>query len=117
MPSVTRIERPWIKKTPPAKKDPFYMSRPWKQLRLEVLVDDPLCWYCSQAGLRRVAKIGDHYKPKKLFPELALSRENIKGACEFCHYCKTKFEHGISSRESFEANIDKFLNRLKGLRR
>lgn len=117
MPTVHKVDRPWIPKTPPAKKDPFYMSKPWKMLRLTVLSEDPLCWYCSQAGLTRLAKIGDHHKPKKLFPELALEKANVRPCCDFCHYVKTKFEHGIGSRELFEANIEQFLARLKALRR
>jgi hypothetical protein len=116
MPTVTKIDRPWVKKNPPAKKDPFYMSKPWKQLRLTVLAEDPLCYYCKLCNVTRMAKIGDHFRPKKLFPELALERENIKGCCDYHHYVKALFERGIGSREVFEANIDGFLQRLKTMK-
>jgi 5-methylcytosine-specific restriction endonuclease McrA len=113
MPTITKIERPWIKKNPPAKKDPFYMSRPWKELRLSVLAEDPLCYYCKMSGVTRLGNIADHFRPKKLFPELSLTRENIKGCCDYHHYIKTVFERGLGGREAFEANIEGFLQRLK----
>lgn len=116
MPTVTKIKRPWIYKSPPPKKDGFYMSRPWKQLRLAVMGADPLCFYCKMAGVTRLGNIADHYRPKKLFPELALSQDNVRTCCDYHHYLKTLFERGLGDREAFEANIEGFLERVKTMK-
>jgi 5-methylcytosine-specific restriction enzyme A len=116
MPSVTKIQRPWIRKaeTQAEKKtDKFYVSTLWRKLRAVILANDPLCYYCLLSGHRRLATICDHYRPRKIFPELELSPENIKGSCDNCHNVKRNFERTITTREQFDRLIPLLMDRFK----
>jgi 5-methylcytosine-specific restriction endonuclease McrA len=117
MPSVTKVNRPWIKKSETQsekKTDPFYHSPLWRKLRAVVLAEDPLCYYCLLSGLRRLATIGDHFRPRKIYPELSLDKTNIKGSCDNHHNTKRQFEKGISSREQFERLIPELMAKFTG---
>lgn len=117
MPSVSKIQRPWIRKAESQSEkatDKFYLSTPWRKLRAYVLAEDPLCYYCQHAGLRRLATIGDHFRPRRLFPELELVRENIKGSCDHHHNQKRQWESKIGSREQFDRTIHELLTKFKG---
>jgi 5-methylcytosine-specific restriction endonuclease McrA len=120
MPTVEKIKRPWMPDTykETRKQDPFYASTSWRKLRAAVMIDEPLCWYCQQAGRAhpRMSKIGDHFRSKKLFPELALTRSNIRGCCDYHHYVKGIWERGLANSAAFETGIQSFLLRLKQLR-
>jgi 5-methylcytosine-specific restriction protein A len=61
--------------------DPFYLSPEWRKVRRRVLRRDPMCIECHEALSCRV----DHIKPKRMFPELALDEDNLRGMCEPCH--------------------------------
>jgi 5-methylcytosine-specific restriction endonuclease McrA len=116
MPSVTKVQRPWIKKAisqSEKKTDVFYHSLVWRKLRAFVLNEDPLCYYCQFSGTKRLATIGDHFRPRKLFPELQLIHSNIKGSCDYHHNVKRQWESKIGSKEQFERDIQAFLNKLK----
>jgi 5-methylcytosine-specific restriction endonuclease McrA len=114
MPTVNKIQRPWLSPPKEEAHDSFYNSRQWRKLRALVLTEDPLCYYCRLIGKVVLATIGDHYKPKKLFPDLALDRENIKGCCDYHHQVKRNWEKGISTRDQFELFICSFIEKLKG---
>jgi 5-methylcytosine-specific restriction endonuclease McrA len=116
MPSVTKINRPWIIKSETQsekKTDPFYTSSVWRKLRAFVLNEDPLCYYCKLSNVKRLATVGDHFRPRKLFPELQLIHSNIKGSCDYHHNLKRQWESKIGSKEQFERDIEAFLNKLK----
>jgi 5-methylcytosine-specific restriction endonuclease McrA len=116
MPSVTKINRPWIKKaeTQSEKKtDKFYHSSSWRKLRAYILACEPLCYYCQLSGQKRLATIGDHFRPRKLFPELQLIHSNIKGSCDHHHNQKRNWESKQASKEQFERNIEAFLNKMR----
>jgi 5-methylcytosine-specific restriction endonuclease McrA len=112
MPSVNKIQRPWIKpsETQSEKKtDPFYLSTPWRKLRKYVLQLNPLCFYCKLKGITTLAVIGDHFRPRKLYPEQSLEQDNIKGCCEQCHNIKRAFERTIYTKEQFERKVNDLL--------
>lgn len=115
MPTLNKISRPWIRKaeTQSEKKtDKFYYSSPWRKLRAFILAEDPLCYYCSLSDKKRLATIADHYRPRKLFPELQLIHTNIKGSCDHCHNQKRNWERKIASREQFERDIEGLIARF-----
>jgi 5-methylcytosine-specific restriction protein A len=113
MPTVTKIQRPWIKKYDQQEKhDPFYNSTPWRKLRAYILAKDPLCHYCRLIGQVTVATIGDHLKPRRLFPELSLYPDNIVGSCDHHHQVKRNWERTLSTQDQYNERIDAF---LKGL--
>jgi len=68
----------------------------WKNLRLGVLeIYGPLCMKCG-ASNRRIDV--DHIKPKSLFPELALTFENMQVLCEICNQ-----EKGVKSQIDYRS--------------
>lgn len=87
--------------------DPFYLSGAWKQARKDVLTRD---LFICQECLRRVemgkqlrprhATMVHHIKPRKLYPELALSLDNLESLCNTCHERMTPERHGGKGAES-----------------
>jgi 5-methylcytosine-specific restriction endonuclease McrA len=93
--------------------DDFYFSSPWRSLRRITLTEEPLCYYCQMKGIITAATIADHFKPRRIFPELQLVRVNIKPSCDPCHNIKRVFERGIATREQFEKEIGTFIQSIK----
>lgn len=87
--------------------DPFYRSAAWKRAREQALMRD---LYLCQECLRRVemgkqlrprhATMVHHIKPRKLYPELALSLDNLESLCNTCHERMTPERHGGKGTES-----------------
>lgn len=110
MPTVNRIQRPWLNvKKEEARHDPFYNSTPWRKLRAYVLTTNPLCKYCNLSGVLTPAVIGDHYRPKRLYPDLALDASNIVPCCDTCHQIKRGWEKTILSQKQFEEQHEYWL--------
>ena len=59
----------------------------WQKLRLMVLRNDPLCYYCGQIGLVVPADTVDHMTPL-VRGGLRLARENLVPACKSCNSAK-----------------------------
>lgn len=74
--------------------DPFLASREWAVMRMRALERDG--GRCAVDG--RTAKDGyvmnvDHIKPRKYYPELALTLSNLQVLCSECNHGKgNKFE-------------------------
>jgi 5-methylcytosine-specific restriction enzyme A len=66
----------------------FYTSPPWRDLRLQVLAEQPWC----AAGCGRVSVDVDHKIPRAQRPDLALERANLEALCRECHGKKTRWE-------------------------
>jgi 5-methylcytosine-specific restriction protein A len=108
MPTVQRKKpQQYIKKT-----DDFYFTREWRSLRKLTLTEEPICYYCQLKNIITAATIGDHYKPRRIFPELSLHRPNIRPSCDPCHNIKRNWESRIDTREQFEREIDNFINSI-----
>jgi 5-methylcytosine-specific restriction endonuclease McrA len=109
MPTVHRI----VKKDSSArsKGDNFYQSPAWKRLRAEhyAFPDHALCYYCNMSGIVRLGPICDHYRPRRLFPELQYEYHNLVSACPHCDSKKRLFEKTVATREQFNAGIDEFI--------
>lgn len=76
-------------------------------------MEEPLCFYCQVRNRITAASIGDHFKPRRVYPELSLVRSNIKPCCNECHNKKRNWESGIATREQFEKEIGNFIESLK----
>ena len=111
MPTVNRIQRPWLNYKKEEKvHDSFYTSAPWRKLRAYVLTINPLCWYCNLSGNKTPAVIGDHYRPKRLYPDLSLEEQNIRPCCDTCHQIKRGWEKTILSQKQFEEEHEYWIN-------
>lgn len=116
MPTVQRIQRPWIRKAETQnekKTDPFYVSTIWRKTRAFHLSHNPLCYYCDMVGLKHFGNIVDHYRPRKLYPELALDGPNLRTSCDHAHNIKRQFEKEITTRDQFERRIPELMERFK----
>lgn len=72
----------------------IYDTKAWKQLRRQVIADEPVCHWCK----RRPSTQADHLVELHRAPELALERSNLVGSCQPCN----------SKRGSqYQANRDK----------
>lgn len=60
-------------------------TRAWRRLVAQVLKEQPLC-YLRLDGCTRIATTGDHIIPASIRPDLALRRDNVRGACRSCNY-------------------------------
>lgn len=64
------------------KVDPFYISKPWRRVRLYVLQRN---MYWCQVCKRRFANTVHHKTARKERPDLALDPENLEAICAICH--------------------------------
>lgn len=83
------------------KADPFYHTSAWARVRRLALARDfYLCQECMrqvEAGklLRpRKADMVHHIKPRRLYPELALTLSNLESLCNLCHERMTPERRG-----------------------
>jgi 5-methylcytosine-specific restriction endonuclease McrA len=60
-------------------------TRAWRKLRDQVIAEEPLCWLAFPHICTRVSTTGDHIEPVTQRPDLALTRSNIRGACQPCN--------------------------------
>ena len=70
--------------------DGFYQSKPWRKIRIKILIrDNYRCRMCGTLLItgrksKRSAVI-DHTIPRELAPERALDESNLKAVCKHCH--------------------------------
>jgi len=97
-----------------SKHDNFYNRSSWRSLRNKKLRKDPLCEVCKKEGKIKTASIVDHHKPKRLWPELALTPSNLTSMCESHHNKKSRIELDIHSQYEWHAVFDnhKLFNKL-----
>lgn len=71
-------------------RDAFYASREWMTLRYEVLKEfGARCLVCGRTARDGIKIHVDHIKPRSLFPELELAKENLQVLCEDCNKGKS----------------------------
>lgn len=97
MPTVRKVQRPWIKPAPskprfnqkPAGDIPtnFYRMAAWRKLRALVLQETPLCVHCKEQKRLTPATMVDHIKPIRLGGE-PLDEANLMPLCHHCHQVK-----------------------------
>lgn len=59
-------------------------SYAWKQLRLQVIREEPACWL-RLPGCTVLSTCADHVLTVRDRPDLALTRANLRGACSNCN--------------------------------
>lgn len=66
--------------------DPFLRSKEWKALRLQAIaLHGKQCHRCGAIESRGFKMHVDHIKPRKFFPELALTLSNLQILCGPCN--------------------------------
>lgn len=68
----------------------FYASKAWRELRLIVLRDQPLCVDCLAKGLTVEAKHVHHIVELRQDWSRALDQTNLTGLCPACHNAKRR---------------------------
>lgn len=65
----------------------FYLSRSWRQLRLEAMSRDHFeCVWCRDEGKVTTDNLEvDHIKELEYYPEFALDIDNLRTLCKECH--------------------------------
>jgi 5-methylcytosine-specific restriction endonuclease McrA len=66
-----------------AKGDPR-STRAWRKLRDQVVAEEPMCWL-RLVGCTYVSTTADHVIPVVERPDLAMVRDNLRGACKACN--------------------------------
>lgn len=99
--------RPWVPSPPPKSRDletdKFYVSPPWRKIRKAILRDEPACRVCKiYDQIPRVATILDHFRPRRLWPELEMAVSNLMPICDYHHAQKTGLEAKAPTREKWE---------------
>ena len=74
------------------KRNKFYASKQWRELRILILNDNPLCVKCLEKDILTPAIDVDHIKPLATNGELCLDSDNLQPLCKRCHNLKTKDE-------------------------
>lgn len=59
-------------------------SRAWRKLRDKVVDEEPRC-QLGLSGCTGSSQTADHIKPYETHPQLAMVRENLRGACHACN--------------------------------
>jgi len=67
----------------------FYTSPEWRNLRAYKLSLDPFCEICMKFGYLKPAQVVDHVKDIKDEPDLRLEITNLTSLCKPCHDRKT----------------------------
>lgn len=69
--------------------DPFLASWEWRTIRMRVLERDGAKCACCGVTAREGARMNvDHIKPRRHYPELALTLSNLQVLCEECNHGK-----------------------------
>lgn len=73
--------------------DEFLLGYEWRKLRMEALKrDGAKCVCCGATSKDGVRLHVDHIKPRKKYPELALSLVNLQVLCEECNHGKGNWD-------------------------
>ena len=73
--------------------DSFLASFEWRRLRMEVLTErGARCECCGTSPKDGIVIHVDHIKPRRRFPELALTKANLQVLCEVCNHGKGSWD-------------------------
>jgi 5-methylcytosine-specific restriction endonuclease McrA len=71
----------------------FLQSYEWRVLRMQALkLHGPRCQCCGATPADGVVMNVDHIKPRRLFPELALTLDNLQILCGPCNHGKSNWD-------------------------
>lgn len=83
MPARSAKRKPWEHKDINSRGG----TRAWSRMVARVCREEPLCWLRLD-GCTIVSTTADHVIPKKIRPDLAMHRPNLRGACRSCNQRK-----------------------------
>lgn len=63
----------------------FRKTRAWRKLRDQVVEEEPDCRLEYPVICTGASQTADHIQPVKTHPQLAMVRENLRGACHACN--------------------------------
>lgn len=73
--------------------DSFLTSYEWRRLRMSALkLHGARCQCCGATARTGAVMNVDHIKPRKLFPDLALSLDNLQVLCHECNHGKGNWD-------------------------
>jgi 5-methylcytosine-specific restriction endonuclease McrA len=85
------------------KSDAFLKSFEWRKVRMAALANnEAVCECCGARAKDEVVLNVDHIKPRKYFPHLALTLENLQVLCADCNAGKGN-DYQINWREHFRS--------------
>ena len=85
--------------------DEFLSSYEWRKVRMQVLKrDGARCRCCGASPATGAVMNVDHIKPRRIYPELALSVDNLQVLCNECNHGKGNWDM-TDWRQSGEAEI------------
>ena len=70
----------------------FYATPEWRELRAQVLLEEPIC----RAGCDQPSTVVDHILSRRERPDLALVRMNCRAFCKRHHDQRTAREQGFA---------------------
>lgn len=74
-------------------QDAFLLTYEWRRARTAVLKrDGARCACCGATPAHGVKMHVDHIKPRKFFPNLALTLDNLQVLCEECNHGKGNWD-------------------------
>jgi hypothetical protein len=89
------LDSAWIelKNSPDANSSVFLQSKSWKRLRLVALKTHGMrCQICGASPSTGAVLNVDHILPRKLYPALALSLDNLQVLCSDCNEGKGNWD-------------------------
>ena len=73
--------------------DAFLSSYEWRRIRMEALkLHGRMCQCCGASPATGAVMNVDHIKPRKLFPALALTLDNLQVLCHECNHGKGNWD-------------------------
>lgn len=103
--TIARTSRP-VPHQNTKKTDPFYYSGPWRGLRKLKLNEQPYCEIFLLDDKVYKAEMVDHWKPRRLFPELELDYENLVSMSHHYHNKKRAIEKNINTKQEWHKVFD-----------
>lgn len=103
--STNKVRRPWLPERPAhthatrkVDNSAIYNSRRWRNLRLQVLYNEPLCRHCAEQGLVMPATVVDHITPITQGGAI-WDVSNLQPLCTTCHAQKSGRERHTNTQE------------------
>jgi 5-methylcytosine-specific restriction endonuclease McrA len=75
------------------RSDDFLRTFEWRRLRMQALkLHGPQCQCCGATPATGAVMNVDHIKPRRLFPDLAMSLDNLQILCDVCNHGKGNWD-------------------------
>jgi len=93
---LTQFREAYARRHPQASSAQRGYDAEWRELRAQVLADEPDCRECARNGVERRAEMVDHIITVREAPERRLDRTNLQPLCWPCHRLKSnRYDRGF----------------------